>query len=729
MGLGQEGKLRATKDPLGILELIGERLSKQTHLPFRRWRGYFFTDDLVDLFLIVQPVRPARETSFARELMDAVVVEVNAAREEIREWADDDERRALSVVRLEPDACGTPTEIVQDGAPPPTIRVLFTGGYPIQLDYQCLLTRDVVYTSIISFIAVMVLFIVSFRRIRVLLYAGLPLLAGLLFTLAFARVVVGKLNVYTAGTMAMICGLGVDYGIHLYNRYLEEVHGGRDMARAFRVSLAETGAGITAAALTTAVAFFALMVSRTRGIRDLGLVCGAGMFFTLATTLILLPAIVALVARVRPTRERERGMSGFGLEPLTRVVVSRHRLVATLLVIVTAGLGLSLAWPQLTGRPYLDDDFAQFRPRGARSVQLDEEINERLGTRLRALQVVLRDDDPSALLDRTARLASALRDRGRFSLVQAATDLVPAPVDQRGVLEGLQRLRTERPGLLDAERIGRSMRLALEEASGRRPGRVFLEAIERVQAAVGVDDPLRPETILDSPLEPLLRRYLSRGLGPEGREISSVIFVNPSSEISAQVALEMVEQTLGRVDPRARVVGFKALGQVVKRQVRRDLSVSLSLAFVGVLVCLTITFRRPVLVALTVVPLVAGFVGALGLLLLLTGEPLSLVGVSMLPLILGIGIDDGIHIVHRFRLHRGESLVGIFHHTGRAITITSLTTIAGFGSLMFAEYAGLRACGLMASLGIASCLVTSVVFLPALLTAVYHRDRGGSGPR
>ncbi|NIV29794.1 MAG: multidrug RND transporter, partial [Anaerolineae bacterium] len=131
-----------------------------------------------------------------------------------------------------------------------------------------------------------------------------------------------------------------------------------------------------------------------------------------------------------------------------------------------------------------------------------------------------------------------------------------------------------------------------------------------------------------------------------------------------------------------------------------------------VLVILWSHFRRARYVFLTAVPLLLGELGALGGMSLL-GLNLNMVSMGIIPIVLGIGIDDGIHIAHRF-LDQGEQDVpGIFRFAGRAVVITSLTTIVGFGSLVFSTYKGLWTAGLFAILGVGMCLVSSITLLPA----------------
>ena len=104
-----------------------------------------------------------------------------------------------------------------------------------------------------------------------------------------------------------------------------------------------------------------------------------------------------------------------------------------------------------------------------------------------------------------------------------------------------------------------------------------------------------------------------------------------------------------------------------------------------VLGALYLQFRSFRLMFLTALPLLLGVVWALGG-LVLAGHRISLLTVSILPVVLGIGIDDGIYVVNRYRSLRDGDVVHAFHDTGRAVVVTSLTTMVGFGSLILADY-------------------------------------------
>ncbi|MBD3243426.1 MAG: MMPL family transporter, partial [Chitinivibrionales bacterium] len=118
---------------------------------------------------------------------------------------------------------------------------------------------------------------------------------------------------------------------------------------------------------------------------------------------------------------------------------------------------------------------------------------------------------------------------------------------------------------------------------------------------------------------------------------------------------------------------------------------------------------------LAVIPLVIGTVWMLGL-MSLAGVKLSMVSFMALPLIIGIGIDDGVHILHRYRVEGRGSVPLVIKFTGRAILLTSLTTMIGFGSMALGVHRGLAALGLTLFLGVGACFVSSAFVLPALLT-------------
>ncbi len=93
-----------------------------------------------------------------------------------------------------------------------------------------------------------------------------------------------------------------------------------------------------------------------------------------------------------------------------------------------------------------------------------------------------------------------------------------------------------------------------------------------------------------------------------------------------------------------------------------------------------------------------------------------------LPLIIGIGIDDGVHILHRYRVEGPGKIRTVFSSTGKAVLLTSITTMLAFGSLVFATYRGLGSLGIALFIGVGACFLTSIIVLPALLGLTERRE-------
>ena len=99
----------------------------------------------------------------------------------------------------------------------------------------------------------------------------------------------------------------------------------------------------------------------------------------------------------------------------------------------------------------------------------------------------------------------------------------------------------------------------------------------------------------------------------------------------------------------------------------------------------------------------------------LIGLQLNMANLVILPLILGIGVVNGIHITHRYREEGDKNASVLGKSTGQAVLLSSLTTMIGFGSMMVANHYGVFSLGLVLMLGVFNCLIASVTFLPALL--------------
>ena len=150
----------------------------------------------------------------------------------------------------------------------------------------------------------------------------------------------------------------------------------------------------------------------------------------------------------------------------------------------------------------------------------------------------------------------------------------------------------------------------------------------------------------------------------------------------------------------------------------------LTLAVVFLLLC--VDFRKPTHALMAMVPLALGVFWMVGL-MNITGIPLSIMTVMGVPLIIGIGIDDGVHIMHRWRNEGNGRIRTVYSSTGKAILLTSLTTMFAFGSLVFSAFPAFGQFGGALFIGVAACFLTTVIVLPGILGIIERKNNIRSG--
>jgi predicted RND superfamily exporter protein len=155
---------------------------------------------------------------------------------------------------------------------------------------------------------------------------------------------------------------------------------------------------------------------------------------------------------------------------------------------------------------------------------------------------------------------------------------------------------------------------------------------------------------------------------------------------------------------------FRALIEIIGRDGRNAILLTLVVVFL----LLWADFRHPKIALISMIPLAGGFIWMVGL-MYLTGQQFTVMNVMGLPMIIGIGIDDGVHIVHRWQ-HEGKGRIRtVFASTGKAILLTSLTTMLAFGSLVFSIWPGFGQLGAALFVGVAACFLTTILILSGIL--------------
>jgi len=679
---GIAGKELVFRDPLGLREFWD---SDSNLVPPDRGMtspgGYFSTEGGRTYFLFLEPTHPPQDVAFSKRLMT-----------DIRRVQQEAEGRLFTGGEI---PAGRP-------------EVAYAGGYPIAVTDEAATKKDIKVTLLTSFLGVMILFGLTFRNLRILFQVGLPLAISLLWTLGFAGLVFQRLNVLTCVFSCVLIGLGVDFAIHIVNRFYGGL--GRDEALQKRLerTFKETGRGILVGGLTTAMAFFSIGISDFGGFRELGLMTGTGIIFCLIVMLFILPSLLIYSSR-KMKRGKLWGISGFGLDRLLNHLQKLSR--PLLLVIFGAACLLSV----LGFGVRFDDNLRNFRPADQELFRLQDRITAWLGGSAAEILLVAQGSAEAEIMETGADIDHALeelRASGDIAGIRTISRVLPPP--------GLQRLNLEyirnHPKSFDMSRIRETFRLTLKE-NGFKWTATYEAYLSKLDMAFSSREILMPSSIRGGGLEHLMKPFLIR----KDNTFKIVTYLKPTKDLWSRAETESIKaKIIGKLDEkgisgdRYILTGANFLTSDLKELIIRNLKFSLWLAGLAILFVLLVTYRSLKFTLLSAIPLAVALPVLTGIMVLFDLE-FNFFNLIVIPMIVGIGIDDGVHLTNTYLRSAGDDLPSALAGTSRAVVLTSLTTLVGFGSIALSHYPGLRSMGYVAVLGIGLCLLTSLFILTPLL--------------
>ncbi|MFQ5533883.1 MAG: MMPL family transporter, partial [Sphingomonadales bacterium] len=552
---------------------------------------------------------------------------------------------------------------------------------------------------------------------------------GVIWTASFATVAIGYLNMISVAFAVLFIGLGIDFGIHFCLRYREEIDRGCENEKALRNSAAGAGLALALCAPTTAVAFYAFIPTAYAGLGQLGLISGTGMFIALAASLTVLPALLTVIPVKPKLRTGDVPAPG-----RAAAWVRRHGRPISGSALV---LGL-LALP-LIGAARFDIDPMRLRDPGTESVQTVMRLFGDPDSSPYTLQILASGDGAAADLarrlevlpevDRAVTLASLIPDDQdeKLEMIDEAS-LFLMPVFETGEPDAPPGVPERRAALAD---FGAKL-MALEEARASPAllvgGRRLLEGLTRFSSKFSDDE--NAHAALERALFRFLPHqvdklgkmleadYISRSNLPEklrtryaepGGQVRIEVF--PSDDVSDQDALRQFVRAVQAVVPDVTgpTVQIVEAGDAVVGSMRQ----ATLWAAILITLFLFVVLRRTRDVLLVLAPLaLAGLYTVAATVLL--GLSFNFANVIVLPLLIGLGVDGGIHLVMRAR-ERSSDAALLETSTPRAVLLSSLTTIGSFGSLAISSHRGTASMGELLMVAIAITLVCMLIILPAMM--------------
>ena len=636
-----------------------------------------------------------------------------------------------------------------------------TGAYVVVTESNAVIRRDMNFTTWVSSAGVLVLLALTFASVFLTVVALLPLLVSALLTVAWAKLAVGGFNLVTTFLPALVLGLGIDFSIHLLARYVEERRDGKSVGRALDIAIHRKGEASLSAALTTTAVFLALLVSRSRAMEEMGVIMALGIVVAYLAAMVLTPSLIAL--SYVAARRRFREWMPLRTESVARAYRNlQHQRRAV--VALTLGLTLALSYQvsqvefkfasqqlaphteatqvaqeilrELPGEMSFGDQFVFFVQDPQRLRSLEEELSHNpLVVKVDSLRRLLPrellrgkasvQDVParelaatlSALEQALSQWETLSRELGGLAPLLSALELSSLLSGQVEVgtraSRSLQRLSSLK-GAMEGLDVAPYLRLVREELAALAVIQAFLDRVAALP-----DEPGLLRELVDVLPEQLKGVYYSPKSG------AFLLRAQMSPELNSGRNLqEFVDWARGLG---VEFFGFPEVQSRLEAYMKRDFALSTAIAAVLIAALVWTSFGSLREALLAIAPLVIGYLWMLAGMRLL-GIAFNFTNIVISPLLIGIGVDSAIHVLHRIEEERAAGRKGAFAH-GPAATLvpivsTSLTTMLVFGTLIAARTPGLRYLGISALLGLGFTLLASVLFLPCAAAWLDERRQG-----
>ncbi|NUM87563.1 MAG: MMPL family transporter [Bdellovibrionales bacterium] len=522
--------------------------------------------------------------------------------------------------------------------------------------------RDIQFTGWVSMLGILAVLTFGIGAFRGSLLTVLVVTVAMGWTVGAAHAFVGQINILTGFLLAILGGMGVEYGVHLIRRYYQERAAGHTHESALESAYLSMARTLGSAAITSSAAFLILSYSDFRGFSELGKIAGAGILSIYAVYVLCFPFLGMMLRR---TARFGSFREAFGWYP--------YKTALRWAVPIFAGL---MVWGILHAE--FEYNFRRMHALSKDTQHANHFVNDLFG----------RSFTPAAMQASSHAQARELRAwlgaRERSAVIQEAVALhqiVPADADERWE---------------EMERLGRQIRKLTDEEITAKTG------VNAAKIRALLDQ--KPYGRVDLP------PHINEAFGRSG----NIVLAYPAQDLDIAQSLRSFARIL--TEARDRFPGVKIGSDVrvfseILDHITRDGVIILAVFLLGAFVVFWLDFRSVRDALELEAQLVLGIFVLIGL-MGLVGERFSILNVAMVPAVLAAGIDMGVHVRHREREGFGALASGRF--VAQAVHVSALTTIIGFGALFFAQAGILKGIAWISVLGQISMYLICMVVWPVL---------------
>jgi len=527
------------------------------------------------------------------------------------------------------------------------------------------------------------------------------------------------------------------------------------------------GMGILTAGLTTCAAFLALVISSSRGMKEMGIVSSTGLLAILIVTFLFLPSLLVLRER---RLEKKLAEGKIKTKPAYKDISFQSfgkscnwlsmRYGATLICAILITIILLVSASKIS----FDHNYMNMEPKGLTSITLQDTILDKFDLsmdyallltdsieELREMAKKLKNVKSVALVDDISMyLPSFEEQQKRIPVIREINQAISSTTLKDNLTEAefnqllleLERLEMNIMEIQDMAFIGGQdkvdnkcseivgdpdnpqLKSIITEfinylENNRQEGIKGLEEFQKFEALYFKKTALKMATTENIKFKDLPLSILDRYTNRNRNQFLMTIF--PSRNMWQDIDyLNRFTDDLDRVSEK--VTGMPPIMKELISVIGNDGKNAALLTILVVFMLLWLDFRKIKYAVIAMIPLVAGFVWMVGL-MKLTGMQLTVVNVMGLPMIIGIGIDYGVHVVHRWRSEEKGKVNKIFASTGKAILLSALTTMLAFGSLVFSIWRGFGSLGAAMFIGVGACFLSTVIILSGIIGLLERKNK------
>jgi len=652
---------RISIDPLNIGAMLNPAVTGESASGIDFSTGYYFIKDHTIALMFLTPDGSIKNIAF-----------VKALEKEIKSIID---------------------EALKTHGSADVLDIGYAGAHAILWETHESMLHDMISTAVITFVIVLFIFLFIYKsRLIALPVILLTLLISLIWTLTAAYLLFDGLNIITGVVSAMLIGLGIDYTLHIYDRYVMEFKRHKEARLALKFTLVNTGKSVITSGITTSFAFFSIVVTSFRGLHELGIIAGIGIISCMISTIAVMGAMLVWISTKNGTLIISHKNNLF-LEKTVPDFIAKK---GTLFLIV---LGVFLLFAiSGTGRLKFNSDVSEIGLKDSRAINLQKRLSGEFGRKENPLIATYGgSQEIDEVFDKLEKKLHGWKDNGITGGHTSLGSLIPPPFRQKIAIKKLQDING------DKINIEESFVSALNKYG-------FTVKSENISYIKGINEVLK----INKPFK--LNEFLKGNNRKAGYFYNTeknrlAAFIYPEGEQWDETSIKAIKNDLESMGEGWQLTGWQLVSGELKESIIKESIIAALISFGFILTIIYFHFKKAFSVLFAQMPLLCGFIITLGIMGYANIE-FNHINIAAIAMLFGISVDYGVYVMQAFSENRHFNDKNITRHAFKNIIICSLTTVAGFGSLVTTNFRGIASLGLVITIGVMSSLLVSIALFP-----------------